>query len=129
MEVGGHLHVGLALPQGKEPLVPIEEKKQLNKKIKNNIHQLLFPPLSEGGRGVWRNWQYFKQIQYLAINDDLIPDPSVLLTVVRDLPQVSEFSPVVPARFATQFAHPLLHLLQVTWLSALGTIPSSDPVN
>lgn len=66
--------------------------------------------------------------QCFAINH-IIPDPSVLLIVVTDLPQESEFSPVVPAGFATQSAHPHLHLRPVTWLSVLGTIPSSDPVN
>jgi hypothetical protein len=42
---------------------------------------------------------------------------------------VPEFSPVVPARFATRSARPLPHLPQVTWLSVVGTIPSYGPVN
>jgi hypothetical protein len=42
---------------------------------------------------------------------------------------VSEFSPAVPARFATRSARPLPRLPQVTWLSVVGTTPSSDPVN
>ena len=65
----------------------------------------------------------------VAIDHDLVPDPSVLLTVVTDWPQVSEFSPVVPARFATRSARPLPRLLRATWLSVVGTNPSSDPVN
>ena len=68
-------------------------------------------------------------LQKVAINNYLIPDPSVLLTVETDLQQVSGFSPVAPARFATRSARLPPRLRRVTWLSFVGTIPSSDPVN